>query len=147
MFLIFKIAQINWMFLMNTVIMEYINLMLHLVLKWWTSSGHLLMSSTRTRRKVRSEIYFTIRLRYENNQPDPWLQMFICRYYQDALWLNKKQANFYNTPHEMIRNGHQQKLGTFFNRTDGHSVRLINLKTWQVLLYEVGQLLIFVSEV
>ena len=28
------------------VVVEYINLMLHLVLKWWTGSGHLLMSST-----------------------------------------------------------------------------------------------------
>ena len=34
------------------VVVEY-NLMLHLVLKWWTGSGHPLMSSAWTRRRVR----------------------------------------------------------------------------------------------
>ena len=35
-FVIFKCVQINWMFLINTIVLEDVNLMLHLILNWWT---------------------------------------------------------------------------------------------------------------
>ena len=77
----------KWAFV-NSVVVEYINLMLHLVLKWWTGSGHLLMSCTWTRRRVWIK---------ERNPRPPLLKLFVgCP--QDEL----KRVNFYNTKGELV---------------------------------------------